>query len=150
VNLRRTVYLTIQSTYSHKDCLHKFLKLKIGHSSPFHLCGMILDCCMVERVYQRFYGLLVELFCRVDGLYLGCFQRLFALRYARLEAEETGKIRNLAKLYGYLVGGVMGVGILQGVRLTQEETTPSSRIFVKILFKEMAENMGIQALKTLI
>tara|TARA_B110000971_G_C19515930_1_gene279578 strand:+ start:171 stop:401 length:231 start_codon:yes stop_codon:yes gene_type:complete len=33
------------------------------------------------------------------------------------------------------------------VKLNEDETTPSSRIFVKILVQEIAENLGIQKLK---
>ena len=32
------------------------------------------------------------------------------------------------------------------IKLTEEDTTASSRIFIKILFQEMAENMGIETL----
>jgi pre-mRNA-splicing factor CWC22 len=37
---------------------------------------------------------------------------------------------------------------LEYIRLNEEETTSSSRIFIKILFRELSELMGLQKLKT--
>jgi len=58
INLRRTIYLVIVSSVDHNECCHKLLKLKIREDQQKELCQMVLECCMQERVYTRFYGLL--------------------------------------------------------------------------------------------
>lgn len=37
-------------------------------------------------------------------------------------------------------------GVLAHIRVTEDETTSSSRIFLKILFQELAEYMGLPKL----
>ena len=32
-------------------------------------CEMIVDCCMKERTYLKFYGLLAERFCNIDDAF---------------------------------------------------------------------------------
>jgi len=58
VNLRRTIYLTIMSSVDFEECCHKLLKLNIREGQEMELCTMIFECCMQERTYMRFYGLL--------------------------------------------------------------------------------------------
>lgn len=60
---------------------------------------------------------------------------------------EMNKLRNAAKFFAHLLyNNVMDWSCLSVIRLTEEDTTSSSRIFVKILFQELAENMGIDNL----
>lgn len=58
------------------------------------------------------------------------------------------QIRKLANLYGFLLckDGI-DWEVLSAIRLTERETTSASRIFTKILFQKIAENMGIEALR---
>lgn len=36
--------------------------------------------------------------------------------------------------------------VLANIRLTEDDTTSSSRIFIKILFQDLSENMGLLSL----
>ena len=58
VSLRRTIYLTIQSSLDFQECAHKLLKMNIKESQKVELCQMILDACAQQRTYERFFGLL--------------------------------------------------------------------------------------------
>jgi pre-mRNA-splicing factor CWC22 len=58
MNLRRTIYLVIMSSIDYEDCAHKLLKLNIREGQEMELCTMMFECCMQERTYLRFYGLL--------------------------------------------------------------------------------------------
>lgn len=57
INLRRTIYLVIMSSVDFQECCHKLLKLNIREGQQLELCNMLLECCMQERTYLRFYGL---------------------------------------------------------------------------------------------
>jgi pre-mRNA-splicing factor CWC22 len=57
-NLRRTIYLVVMSSVDYNECCHKLLKLLIRENQQYELCQMIVECCMQERVYSRFFGLL--------------------------------------------------------------------------------------------
>lgn len=54
VALRRTIYLTIQSSLDFQECAHKLMKMNIKDSQKIELCQMILDACAQQRTFERF------------------------------------------------------------------------------------------------
>lgn len=60
VALRRTIYLTIQSSLDFEECAHKLLKMELRPGQESELCNMILDCCAQNRTYEKFFGLLAQ------------------------------------------------------------------------------------------
>lgn len=60
VALRRTIYLTFQSSLGYEECVHKLLKLQLRPGQEVELCNMVLDCCAQQRTYERFYGHVAE------------------------------------------------------------------------------------------
>ena len=64
------------------------------------------------------------------------FEECFAKQYALIHRLETNKLRNVAKFFAHLLyNDAISWAVLSAVRLTEDETTSSSRIFVKILFQ---------------
>ena len=60
---------------------------------------------------------------------------------------ETNKLRNVAKFYAHLIGtDALPWTLLSYIELTEDNTTSSSRIFIKILFQELAEALGLPKL----
>ena len=56
-------------------------------------------------------------------------------------------MRNAAKFFGHLLHtDALPWDCLSIIKLTEEDTTASSRIFIKILFQELAENLGMEGL----
>jgi len=135
VNLRRTIYLVIMSSIDFEDCCHKLLKLNIREGQEMELCNMILECNMQERTYLRFYGLLAERLCRINEVYAEKFHELFMKQYVTVHRLEVNKLRNAAKMFAHLLyKEVIEWTCLACIKLTEEDTTSSSRIFIKILF----------------
>ena len=63
---------------------------------------------------------------------------------------ETNKLRNIAKFFAHLLhSNGLPWGALEYIVVTEEETTSSSRIFIKILFQEVAEYLGLRKLREL-
>ena len=58
---------------------------------------------------------------------------------------EQAKLRNLACFFAHLLytNALDWTKTLACIRLTENQTTSSSRIFIKILMQEMGNNMGI-------
>ena len=79
------------------------MKMKIAKGYEHELVDMILECCMMERIYQTFFGLLAERFCLIDDLYKELFIKAFINHYNAIFKMEVSKIRNLAKLFGHLI-----------------------------------------------
>ncbi|KAK3591689.1 hypothetical protein CHS0354_040617 [Potamilus streckersoni] len=147
VILRRTIYLTVQSSLDFEECAHKMMKMDLKPGQEVELCNMILDCCAQLRTYEKFFGLLAQRFCQIDKKYITPFQAMFAEQYNTIHRLETNKLRNVAKFFGHLLfTDAISWGVLSAIRLNEEDTTSASRIFIKILFQELSEYMGLPKL----
>ncbi|GKC17540.1 pre-mRNA-splicing factor CWC22 [Tanacetum coccineum] len=147
VNLRRTIYLTIMSSVDFEEAGHKLLKIKLEPGQEMELCIMLLECCSQERTYLRYYGLLGQRFCMINKVHQENFEKCFVQQYSMIHRLETNKLRNVAKFFAHLLGtDALPWHVLAYIRLTEEDTTSSSRIFIKILFQELSEQLGIRLL----
>ncbi|MCD7453455.1 hypothetical protein HAX54_020996 [Datura stramonium] len=147
INLRRTIYLTIMSSVDFEEAGHKLLKIKLEPGQEMELCIMLLECCSQERTYLRYYGLLGQRFCMINKIHQENFEKCFVQQYSMIHRLETNKLRNVAKFFAHLLGtDALPWHCLAYIRLTEEDTTSSSRIFIKILFQELSEHLGIRLL----
>ncbi|KAJ5989810.1 hypothetical protein N7522_010017 [Penicillium canescens] len=148
VNLRRTIYLTIMSSIDFEECCHKLMKINLPAGLEPELPSMIIECCSQERTYSKFYGLIGERFAKINRLWSDLFEAAFAKYYDTIHRYETNRLRNIAQFFGHLISNdAIGWHVLSVIHLNEEETTSSSRIFVKILFQNLAENLGLPGLQ---
>ncbi|KAJ0552937.1 putative MIF4G-like, type 3, initiation factor eIF-4 gamma, MA3, MIF4G-like domain superfamily [Helianthus annuus] len=148
VNLRRTIYLTIMSSVDFEEAGHKLLQIKLDPGQEMELCSMLLECASQEKTYRRYYGLLGQKFCMINRVYQENLEKCFVQQYSMVHRLETNKLRNVAMFFAHLLGtDALPWHVLAYIRLTEEDTTSSSRIFIKILFQELSEHLGVQRLK---
>ncbi|XP_075036607.1 pre-mRNA-splicing factor CWC22 homolog [Mixophyes fleayi] len=147
VSFRRTIYLAIQSSLDFEECAHKLIKMDFPDSQTKELCNMILDCCAQQRTYEKFFGLLAGRFCLLRKEYMEAFECIFKEQYDTIHRLETNKLRNVAKMFAHLLyTDSIPWSVLECINLSEETTTSSSRIFVKIFFQELCEYMGLPKL----
>jgi pre-mRNA-splicing factor CWC22 len=109
---------------------------------------MLIECCSQERSYSVFYGLISERFCKLNRVWNECFEEAFNNYYTTIHRYETNRLRNIARIFGHLVAtDSISWAVLQAVKVTEEDTTSSSRIFIKIMFQEVTEAMGLATVK---
>ena len=148
VNLRRTIYLTIQSSADPEEAAHKLMKLRLPPGQEPELVSMIIESCAQEKVYLKFMGLLGERFARLNRMWMDLYEEAFMKYYSTIHRYETNKLRNIARFFGHLLASdSIGWHVFSAIHLNQEETTAASRIFVRILFEDLQENMGTAKLK---
>ena len=148
IHLRRTIYLTIMSSASFEECAHKLAKTSIPVGHEHELINMIIECCSQERTSLRYYSLIAQRFCLLEDRWREAFQVSFQEQYTTIHRLETNKLRNVAKLFAHLLfTDAMSWIVFRDIKLNEDETTSSSRIFVKILVQEMAETLGVLKLK---
>lgn len=147
LNLRKTIYQTIISSVNFEQTSHKLLNIKLEVGQERELCMMLLECCSQERNYLTYYGLLGQKLCLINNLYSQTFANCFQQKYLTIHRIETTKLRNLAKFFGHLLAtDALSWHVLGYISLTEEDTTISSRIFIKILFQTLDEQLGIHGL----
>jgi pre-mRNA-splicing factor CWC22 len=148
VNLRRTIYLTIMSSIDFEECCHKLMKVNLPVGKEPELPSMVIECCSQERTYSKFYGLIGERFAKLNRLWTEHFENAFVEKYETIHRYETNRLRNVARFFGHMLSSD-GIGwhVLSVVHLNEEETTSSSRIFIKILFQDLVEALGMPKLQ---
>ena len=147
-NLRRTIYLTIMSSLDFEEAVHKLLKVNLPVGQEPELPSMVIECCSQERTYSKFYGLIGERFAKLNRLWTELFESSFAKYYETIHRYETNRLRNIARFFGHLLSSdAIGWHTLSIVHLNEDETTSSSRIFIKILFQDLAEALGMPKLQ---
>lgn len=106
---------------------------------------MVIECCSQERSYSTFYGLIGERLCKLNRVWNECFERAFTNYYTTIHRYETNRLRNIARFFGHLLcSDSISWGVLESIKLTEDDTTSSSRIFIKIMLNEMTEAMGLK------
>lgn len=143
VNLRRTIYLTIKSSGGFEECCHKLMRINLPHGLESELSTMIVECASQERTYEKFYGMIGERFCKINRMWTDLFEEGFAHYYETIHRFETNRLRIIAQFFAHLLASD-GIGwhVFQAIKLNEEDTTSSSRIFIKILFEELMASLG--------
>ncbi|KAF2756342.1 MIF4G-domain-containing protein [Pseudovirgaria hyperparasitica] len=149
VNLRRQIYLTIKSSGGFEECCHKLMRINLPVGQEEELPSMVIECASQERTYDKFYGNIGERFCKLNRLWKELFESMFAKYYETIHRYETNRLRIIAQFFGYLIStDAIDWHVLSLIHLNEEETTSSSRIFIKILFEDLSQALGMPKLAT--
>ncbi|KAG9531990.1 MIF4G-domain-containing protein, partial [Aureobasidium melanogenum] len=147
VNLRRTIYLTIMSSGGFEECTHKLLRINLPPGLEHELPSMIVECCSQERTYNKFFGMIGERLCKINRMWNELFEASFVKYYDTIHRLETNRLRIVAQFFGYLLSrDAIGWHVISAIHLNEDETTSSSRIFIKILIEELASDVGMKKL----
>ncbi|EGN96287.1 hypothetical protein SERLA73DRAFT_94407, partial [Serpula lacrymans var. lacrymans S7.3] len=147
VNLRRIIYLTIMNALNYEEAVHKLLKVQVMEGQEIEMTNMIIECCSQERSYSTFYGLIGERFSKLNRVWTDCLEEGFNNYYTTIHRYETNRLRNIGRFFGHLFGtDAISWAVFECVRINEDDTTSSSRIFVKIMMQEMMESMGLKTL----
>ncbi|KAF2483875.1 hypothetical protein BDY17DRAFT_294581 [Neohortaea acidophila] len=147
VNLRRSIYLTIMSSGGFEEACHKLMRINLPTGREEELPSMIIECCSQERTYNKFFGLIGERFCKLNRLWKDLFQSMFEKYYDTIHRYETNRLRIIAQFFGHLLASdAIAWEAFHVIHLNEEETTSSSRIFIKILIEDLAQGVGMKSL----
>lgn len=146
--LKRAIYLTIMSSRDHEEVVHKLRKMALTPGQQqSHVCRMVVHCCSQERTYLKFYGLIAQRLCVVDRDYQLEFESLFEETYETIHNYDNNMLRNVARLFAHLFfTDALPWTAFKCVKLNENDTTAASRIFIKILFGDIAQYLGLPRL----
>ena len=135
------------SSLDYEECVHKLLKLQVPPGLEIELCSMVIECCSQERTYAKFYGHIGERLCKLDRQWSGLYEQCFRNYYDTIHRYETGRLRNIARFFGsILAADGISWECFEAVHMNEDDTTSSSRIFIKILFAELQSLLGLREL----
>jgi pre-mRNA-splicing factor CWC22 len=136
------------SSLEFEECCHKLLKLNIPEGQEIELCNMVVECCSQEKTYIKFYGLLSQRLCLLNPIWVHFFELCWTQIYTTIHRVETNRLRNMAKLFAYLLAtDALPWSCLSVIHLNESETTSASRVFIKIVFMELTAELSIPTLQ---
>lgn len=142
---QKNVYLTIMSSMSPEEATHKLLKLPAvdPKRKEYMLVDMVIKRCAQEKIYSKYYGLIGENLAVINKSWAEAFQALFKENYQNCHRYETALLRNIGAFWGHMFASdKIGWECLSVIKLTEEDTTSSGRIFIKFIFQRMVDELG--------
>ena len=83
--------------------------------------------------------------CKLNCVWFNCFETVFGEYYDTIYHYKTNRLRNIAKFFRHLPANyAISWNAMGCIKLTEEDTTSSSRIFVKLMHREKQESMGLK------
>lgn len=77
-------------------------------------------------------------------MYVTPFENIFRESYDTIHRLDTNKLRNVSKFFAHLLmTNSIAWEVLSHIKLNEEDTTSSSRVFIKILFQDLSDHMGL-------
>lgn len=148
-NFQKTVYLTIMSSMNSEEAVHKLLKLNLVNKNKDEiLIDMIIRCCSQEKTYTKYYGKIGERLASLNYRWDQVFGEQFEKYYTTCDNFETNQLRNIAKFWGHLFASdKLKWEHLSIIEISEDKTTPSSRIFIKFMFQELVEELTVSVLQ---
>lgn len=150
---QKSIYLTIMSSMSADEAVHKLMKLlRREKLTDEVLVDMLIKCCAQDKTYSKYFGVIGEKICRMGPKWQATFSRQFCEKYDTVFQFEGAQLRNIGKFFGHLLAAdILALPDTLGhIVLTESETTSAGRVFIKFIFQEMVEEVGIAEVQQII
>lgn len=147
-NFRKNIYLILKGSMSADEAVHKLLKLQVKVEDQDKVVDMVVKACSQETTYSKYYGVSGEKLCRQGRTWSDAFKKIFTENYNTIHRFESNPLRNVSKFWGHMLSSdALDWEVLEVIHLTENDTTSAGRIFIKFIFQELVEELGIPGLK---
>lgn len=138
-DIRRAIFISILSATDFQDAHFKLLKLHLKNKQQLEIPRVLLHCAGAEKVYNPYYTLIARKLCGERRLRKGwqfalwdVLRRVGGEEEGEEEQMTTGKIVNLAKLFGSLIAdGGLSIACLRVLDFAFLQAR--TRMFVEVL-----------------
>ena len=123
------------------------MKLRVNDDKKYNVVDTIIKSSIQESTYSKFYGILCERLSTSHKSWKPAFEKIFQDNYINSEELEPNQLRIIGKFWGHMLASdYAGFEILAVVHISEDGTTPASRIFLKFVFQELVAEIGIHEL----
>ena len=134
---KRAIFCIIMGS---EDCEDAFEKLCRGsmlqNKSERDACRVLLECCLNEKVYNKFYGHLAARMCEFQPQCKFSMQLAFWDIFKQFDSMDARKAANLAKFLFHLTVTheiLRLMTVLKAMDISEDDMQPSAQIFLTIL-----------------
>lgn len=96
-DIRRAIFCIIMSGEDYVDAFEKLLRLDLQGKQDREIMRVLLECCLQEKVFNKYYSVLAIKFCKRDNNYATTLKYCLWDQFKELDSTELMRSRNLAK-----------------------------------------------------
>mmetsp|Transcript_4824 Transcript_4824/g.11480 ORF Transcript_4824/g.11480 Transcript_4824/m.11480 type:complete len:215 (-) Transcript_4824:1913-2557(-) len=142
-SLKKHLYLLIMSSLSAYEAAHKIRNMKIPLTKKPYVGIVLLESYLHEKTPINYHSDLVSILCVLDTETKLVFEQCFVEVYERVESLSVSKIKMIGNFFSYLFqNNSISWKLFYKIQFTTEKTTSSKRIFLKIVFSQLKQNLG--------
>ncbi|MCO5609437.1 hypothetical protein L7F22_063663 [Adiantum nelumboides] len=135
--IRRAIFCVVMSGEDYMDAFEKLLRIKLKGKQDREIMRVIVECCLQEKVFNKYYSLLINKLCHHDKNHRFTLQYCLWDHFKQLGSMETRRLANLAHLLADLIATFsLSISVLKVVEFADLKTmTPKAILFYCITLR---------------
>ncbi|KAL1271183.1 hypothetical protein QQF64_030199 [Cirrhinus molitorella] len=102
-DIRKNIFCVLMSSEDYLDAFEKLLRLGLKDQQEREIVYVMMDCCLQEKKFNRFYAVLAEKFCSHERRFQMTFQFSLWDKFKELENLSSKSFSNLVQLVTHLL-----------------------------------------------
>eukprot|EP00250_Pteridium_aquilinum_P008362 c17886_g1_i3 orf=144-2522(+) len=150
-DIRRAIFCVVMSGEDYLDAFEKILRIKLTGKQDREIMRVIVECCLQEKAFNKYYSLLIDKLCHHDKNHKFTLQYCLWDHFKQLSSMETRRLANLAHLLADLIAKFsLSLSVLKVVEFADTKTmTPKAvlffRIFLRVLLTGFSDEIVLNA-----
>ncbi|XP_044964406.1 nucleolar MIF4G domain-containing protein 1 [Hordeum vulgare subsp. vulgare] len=140
-DIRRAIFCIIMSAEDYVDAFDKILRLDLSGKQDREIMRVIVDCCLQEKTFNKYYTVLASKLCSHDKNHKFSLQYCIWDRFKELDEMELNRSMNLAKLVAEMLASFsLSLATLKVVNLANPvEMTPKKIMHFRMMFETLMQ-----------
>ncbi|KAJ4839289.1 hypothetical protein Tsubulata_035582, partial [Turnera subulata] len=138
---RKAIFCVIMSGDDYIDAFEKLLRLDLPGKQDREIMRVLVDCCLQEKVFNKYYTVLASKLCEYDKNHKFTLQFCLWDQFKELESMQLLRSMHLAKFVAEMVASfTLSLAVLKSVDFTDAtELTPRRIMHFRMLFEALFE-----------
>uniref|UniRef100_UPI003D7F61D8 nucleolar MIF4G domain-containing protein 1 isoform 1 n=1 Tax=Danio rerio TaxID=7955 RepID=UPI003D7F61D8 len=138
-DVRRNIFCVLMSSEDFLDAYEKLLRLGLKDQQEREIVHVLMDCCLQEKMFNRFYAVLAEKLCSHDRRFQMTFQFSLWDKFRDLANLSNRSFSNLVQLVTHLLHRKsLSLSILKAIEFGELDK-PKVKFLKQILSKLLKE-----------
>ncbi|KAK9289580.1 hypothetical protein L1049_007736 [Liquidambar formosana] len=138
---RKAIFCIIMSGEDYIDAFEKLLRLDLPGKQDREIMRVLVDCCLQEKVFNKYYAVLASKLCNHDKNHKFTLQYCLWDHFKELESMQLIKSMHLARFVAEMLASfTLSLAVLKSVELSDtKQLTPKRIMHFRMLFEAIFE-----------
>ncbi|KAF3776825.1 Nucleolar MIF4G domain-containing protein 1, partial [Nymphaea thermarum] len=138
---RRAIFCVIMSGEDYMDAFEKILRLDLPGKQDREIMRVLVDCCLQEKVFNKYYSVLASKLCSYDKNHKFTLQYCLWDHFKQLDSMELRRSVNLARFVAEMLASFsLSLALLKVVEFSNTKTlTPKRVMHFRLLVESIFE-----------